>query len=413
MASPSAVTVIGLTGAFGSGCSTAALHLQAERNCSLIRLSAYLEEHVPREWGGDQPSRQKLQAVGDRIRETEGRNALIHRAFAALDSGRSHDRIVVDGLRNVGEIDELRNIFGYHFVLLGVLSDAETRWERVCQTYQKAGLGRADFLEDDARDRGEEGEFGQQVAQCIDMADGIIVNGATTALASYRRTVLETSELLLGERRRPPTRDEIYMQMAYTSSHQSRCLKRHVGAVVVNASGEQISSGFNENPPTTLPCVLEPRYNFQCYRDIVRNEHILELASRPVSCPTCGKPVEVDPGPPWLCKHCLGDGLRTNLEAVYFPDRAMHWCTAMHAEERALLSAGAATSGGTLYTTTFPCSQCAVRIANARVREVVFVEAYPDPKSAERLDLAGVSVRQFEGVLSRAFPRTFATDRPT
>lgn len=405
---------IGLTGAFGSGCSTAAQALEAQRDFHVVRLSEIVRQELARtEPRVVEPSRQKLQAVGDRMREHDGEDVLVLRAMRALDAaGQTHSRLVFDGLRNPAEVHALEERFGSRFALLGVLSDAPTRWERVYRTYENAGLGQSDFLEDDERDRGEAVDYGQQVGRCVDMADAIVVNSAITA-EQYRDKVLAMCDLLTRATFRAPTADEIHMDIAFTSSHQSRCLKRHVGAVVINAAGVQVSSGFNENPPPTRPCRDEPKYNYLCYRDIVRNERFAYLASKRVPCPTCGRELQIAPGPPWRCSACLREGVTTDLESVFFPDRAMSWCTAIHAEERALRTAGEQARGATLYTTTFPCFQCADHIIMAGVREVVFVEAYPDPFSAGRLDLGSVTVRQFEGVLAPAFGRVFTAARPS
>ncbi|MCP2807341.1 deaminase, partial [Salmonella enterica subsp. enterica serovar Typhimurium] len=53
---------------------------------------------------------------------------------------------------------------------------------------------------------------------------------------------------------------------------------------------------------------------------------------------------------------------------------------AVHAEMEALLSAarnGIAIRGGTLYTTTYPCHNCAKHIVAAGIKKVKFVEPYP------------------------------------
>ena len=404
--------VIGITGAFGSGCTTAALHLQAEHNYYPVRLSSFIMEELTRIEPQAGLSRQKLQAVGDRIRKAEGRGALVRRAFDGLNAtDESYARIVFDGIRNCGEVEELRAMFGFRFALLGVIADPKTRWDRIRYEYLNKGLGQSDFLEDDARDRNEGVQYGQQVIKCIDMSDCIVVNGSTTTRGNYDKKIVEMCDVLTMSKPREPTKDEIYMQMAFTSSHQSLCLKRHVGAVIIDAEGEQTSSGYNENPPATKPCRYEDAYQGRCFRDIVRNRRFAALMDEMTCCPKCGQRLEVElPGPPWLCSACLRSGRTTDLQPYFFPNRAMTWCTAIHAEDRALRTAGERARGGTLYTTTFPCFQCTEKIIMAGVREVVFVDAYPDALSADRFAVADVTVRQFEGVLSAAFGRIFAID---
>ena len=121
--------VIGVTGAFGSGCSTAAQLLNRQQGFQRVKLSDIIR-HDDRL--GNDPSRQQLQAMGNRIREEEDPAVLVRRALRDLERElRTHRRIVFDGIRNSGEVIALRDAFGYRFSLLGVLSGGETRWERV------------------------------------------------------------------------------------------------------------------------------------------------------------------------------------------------------------------------------------------------------------------------------------------
>ena len=113
-----------------------------------------------------------------------------------------------------------------------------------------------------------------------------------------------------------------------------------------------------------------------------------------------------------MCPVCSDRGIKTNLEKLFFPDRAMNWCTAVHAEVRAILAARGSVKDGVMFATTFPCMQCAEKLSQAGIAEVVFTESYPDPAAADRLDLAGITYRQFEGVRSSAFERIFSALRP-
>lgn len=64
----------------------------------------------------------------------------------------------------------------------------------------------------------------------------------------------------------------------------------------------------------------------------------------------------------------------------------------VHAEMEALLACartGVSTKDGTLYTTTFPCHNCAKHIVAAGLKRVVYVEPYPKSKA---LDLHGDSI---------------------
>jgi dCMP deaminase len=73
-----------------------------------------------------------------------------------------------------------------------------------------------------------------------------------------------------------------------------------------------------------------------------------------------------------------------------------HCKRTVHAELNALLQCafhGAASRGGTLFTTSFPCLDCAQAIVQAGVAAVVFRDPYPGPHSQAVLESAGVRLR--------------------
>jgi deoxycytidylate deaminase len=398
---------IGFTGAFGSGCTTGAKHLRDERGFSYVRLSESIREQWKADHpNGEEPSRVDLQRLGDRMRADGGPGVLVAKAIQAWEKQESV-RVVIDGIRNVGEVKALEDYFGYRFVLMAVLANTQDRWDRIGQAYTDTSRTQLDFLQDDERDRNEEIENGQQVELCVDRSDVFIDNSVGVNPGAFKSKVLEYADLVTGVKPRSARSDEILMNVAYGASHSSKCMKRHVGAVVADEQGKMIVVGYNENPLGTHPCIEEPEYDYRCYRDIVRNEHFANLAKRSTKCPTCGDPIGEISGPPWRCNSCAQKNVKTNLETIFFPDRALNWCTAIHAEVWALLAAGDRARGGVLYTTTFPCFQCSEKIIQAGIKRVVFTEAYPDVKGELRLKLGRVELRKFEGVRSSSFQRIF------
>lgn len=406
--------VLGFTGAVGAGCSTATEILKYERGYRTVRLSSPIRDEWSVRHPDDTATREQLQALGDEMRATHGRAALVERALESLGDSDSGANIAIDGVRNLGEVEELQERFGHRFLLVAVLAQKTARWNRIGNSeYRGHGLTQADFDADDLRDQGEEGPEGQQVGLCVDSSDAIIDNSSAVTLEAYTQKVLDTADLLTRREVRAPSPHEIRMHTAFSQSHSSRCLKRHVGAVVIASDQEVAGVGYNENPLTMHPCVDEPTYEGRCFRDIVRNRQFVALVASATRCPSCAEPLEPVTGPPWHCAACRRAGKATDLERYFFPERAMNWCTAIHAEDRALRNAGEKAKGGLIYTTTFPCFGCAERIISAGVKTVVFTEPYPDVASADRLRLAKVEVRQFEGVRSSAFERIFAAVRPT
>jgi deoxycytidylate deaminase len=247
------------------------------------------------------------------------------------------------------------------------------------------------------RDQIEEVPHGQQVSLCVDDADIVINNdkhqSKTAAVTALEQRVERYLGLLRREPLSGPSADEIAMAMAYAQAEASECIKRHVGAVIVDRDGRLISVGFNQNPLSMQAC--HEQYG-HCRKDDLMARHLEELEG--TFCPKCGEPLS-KVGAPFRCTEC---GL--SLKVQYFPDHGVRWCPALHAEERAIALARQTNLGGcSLYTTTFPCVNCAKLITDAGIRRVVYVEPYPERESVGLLADNKVEVVPFEGVKARAF----------
>ena len=103
-------------------------------------------------------------------------------------------------------------------------------------------------------------------------------------------------------------------------------------------------------------------------------------------------------GAPSGLEHCLEVGcLRSKLN---IPSGERHeLCRGLHAEQNCIIQAalhGVSTKGATLYCTHFPCSICAKMIINAQIKEIVFLEYYPDEMSLELFKKANIILRKFK-----------------
>jgi deoxycytidylate deaminase len=414
---------IGLTGPFGSGSTTTAEILEGRMGYSRFRLSDLLAERWQKEHPAEPNKRMDLQSLGNKVRiESKNPGALADQAIKKLETDqKSLNHIVFDGIRNLGEIETFRDRFGQHFYLFALECPASERWERVEPQYKRQGLALEHFTADNERDRDQEDVYGQQVQLCVDQADVLLRNDDEVKMANLRKKVIEYVELVTGAKPRYARPEEILMNLAYSASHGSKCLKRQVGAILVAAApgemGDIVGQGFNENPIGTNACVEEPRYGAdvgrkipgKCFRDIVRHQSFAEHARRGTRCPNCGEKLKepISKEPPWKCFSCSFD-----LEYFFWPERAMSWCTAVHAEVAAIMAAGWRAKQTTLYCTAHPCFQCAEKIVQAGIKDIVFTEPYPDVLAAERLQIAGIGVRRFEGVRSGRFDEIFSRARP-
>ena len=134
------------------------------------------------------------------------------------------------------------------------------------------------------------------------------------------------------------------MQMAELTAQRSTCLRRNVGAV------------------------------------IVQNKHIIATGYN---------------GAPRGLAHCeeLGGCLREKLGV---PSGKRHeLCRALHAEQNAIIQAatlGHSIEGASIYITHQPCVICAKMIINAGIDKIVVKEGYPDELAMEILEEAGKRV---------------------
>ncbi|WP_447985234.1 deaminase [Nitrospira sp. Nam74] len=406
--------ILGITGSFGGGCTTLAKALAAP---GYKRVS--LSEPIKLEWSErekrkkaeairKEPQKKELQDIGNELRESKGAHILAETSVQQADTLGDGSLVVFDGIRNAEEVDFLRHTFP-NFYLITVWCPQHIRWDRVKNEYKD---NHKEFLEDDKRDHNEETTHGQQVQLCVDKADIVIRNDDShhpeaAAVQALKNKVAEYLSLLKGETVRAPHHDEVAMATAFTHSLRSQCLKRTVGAVITDRKGRVIATGYNENPEPLTPC---PKLFNYCYKDARLREQIESMVAKRPACPLCGEHIEdfKSLGENFSCKKC-----RKSLALAYAPDRGMSRCTAIHAENMAIMNAGKESlRDAILYTTTFPCSQCARQITYAGINEVVYIEPYPDPDSKDFLEkFAQVRVRVFEGVKARAYERVFGSVR--
>ncbi len=409
--------VIGVTGSFGSGCSTVAKVLHKDFKFKIHSLSDIVKEEWSKQHGGKswkKARRYELQDVGNELRR-KSKEAAILAIRTVQEKTKKQDQnsdLVFDSIRNSAEIEYLRKQFP-NFFLIAVDCVESDRWERVRKSYEKFGQKYEDFKKDDERDKNEDGiVFGQQVALCVDDADVLIRNDTSPMRTSEtaNRKVLQGKladpiSLFKGDLR-PPGPEESFMSIAYGASLMSQCFKRQVGAVILDERGGVVSIGYNENPTPLKPC---SKQFGDCYREIYIENEMQTIRK----CPECDKRLVKLPYP-YKCPFC-GE----NLYKKYVRDRALSKCTALHAEEKAIINAGSRNLRGcTLFVTTFPCFTCAQKILDVGIKTIYYVESYPDLDSINLLQSAtypdgakAVRLQQFEGVKAKAYFKLFGAWR--
>ncbi len=382
---------IGLTGSFGSGCTYVAKHILSQ----LGYRKASLSEAVRRASQGTE--RHELQACGDELREKNGADYLARQVCQEITEdaeGRPPGKWVVDSIRNPAEVHYLRRHLR-DFFLFGICASRDTRWARVRPTYQG---NERDFDEDDERDTGRQSpDHGQRVEDCFAEADVVILNEENFATVNsdpfrdFKGRINEYVDLVSKPlTRRQPTETETLMAAAYTVSQRSSCLKRKVGAVIVDDDGNIISSGFNEVPRHGSPCVKQFG---ECWRTVAWNEFselLKELFPREDR-----------------NRRLLMERLRREQHF-----RMLDICRSLHAEENAIVNLARNGSSVpldrcTLYTTTYPCRLCAYKVVNLRLDRVVYLQPYPDREAKIVLNRSSVTEELFQGITFKAYSRVY------
>ena len=259
--------IIGLTGPIGSGCTTLSNGLASEfYGYKRISVSNLIKNKF-REIHGKEPTlkdygpdwRAELQDIGNRGRAGEfadgkdpQKDYKSYWVEKALDTVQG-DNLVIDGIRNIGEVEWLRKQFP-QFWLVAVYGDYSTQWARVKDTslYPNEEI----FKRDNQRDSGEEEPFGQNVQRCVYESDYVLKNTKDIQPARVREGTLAEKlmrdiQVMKGEKDslRNPFPHEVFMATAVSHSHASHCLKRKVGALIVDeANNITLSVGYNDNP---------------------------------------------------------------------------------------------------------------------------------------------------------------------
>jgi len=149
-----------------------------------------------------------------------------------------------------------------------------------------------------------------------------------------------------------PSLSDTLMTIAFTVSERSTCSRRNNGAVIANARGVVLSTGYNGSLSGMEHC-----------------DH------------------ECD------CMAVLGTG---KIHESRCPAHPENGCTiAVHAEANAVYFAarnGVSTEGAIIYCTTEPCVKCAEAIVQSGIAECFYDLEYRSHAGIELLQAAGVIV---------------------
>jgi len=333
------------------------------------------------------------------------------------ESYKHRKAIIVYSFKHPEEVKFLRSVFKDNFFCIAIFQEYQHRLTAYMFENKKTAKESRKFLK---TDRAQEGsDNGQRLEDVFSISSFIIEFGPDGFLKNQVHRALR---MLFGYPFITPTFDEEANFLAHAASLKSSDLSRQVGAAITK-NQNIISLGANE-PPKFGGGTYWPINNLLGVFDVVdgrdyirsessndnfRNEITNDIVARIVK----DKKIKINE-----------ESLRKEIEGC-LKNKINEYGRSVHAEMDAICSAarlGVSLDGATLYTTTFPCHNCAKHIIASGIARVVFMQPYP---KSEALNLhndsfylqgygikgkdSHVRVEHFKGVCHTVFEKYFST----
>lgn len=402
--------IIALAGPIGCGISSVAkeisdlLRSRGYIDVVHIKLSQFLEEGLdkglinePKLDGSARFRRyRRLQEAGKKLREAT-KNSSILAEYATkeitLDRRRrirnapGEDKTsavpgkiayLIDQVKRPEEVILLRAIYRNLFYLVGVTKINDHRKLEI-ESESVTTLEAQQLIE---IDRNEAGDWGQKIDKTLHLADYLIRNDASNIEAKKLKLERFLS-LVHGDTSITPTNHEQGMYAAYAAGLRSACLSRQVGASITSYTGEILATGCNDVPKAggglysssfsgkDMRCIHKDGQH--CFNDLRKSKLKDEIRETLVA-----SLKEINKG-----NLISNDEISLILGKIYKKTRIkdlIEFSRSVHAEMDAIVSlarlGGTGLEGARLYTTTFPCHNCARHIVASGIRKVFYIEPY-------------------------------------
>ncbi len=290
------------------------------------------------------------------------------RKFESGGDGFSRKAFLVDQLKNPAEVDLLRLLYGNMFYVVGILSNRNDRIKN---------LRKDDITEEQAiklinRDKKEDQKHKQQLEKTLKESD-YFIRHKPDSKSDIKPHVDRLNSLIHGQKGITPTLEESGMFAAYSASLSSACMSRQVGAAICSPEGTVISTGCNDAPEGGGGLYTsDSEHDKRCYayKGTCRNDEKKKAIYKKI------KEILVSGG--------VGEDKSGELSSLIESQTSIGGLTefsrAIHAEMDAIMKVArrdsTSTSGATLYSTTYPCHNCARHIVSAGFEKVVYIEPY-------------------------------------
>lgn len=440
--------IIALVGPVGSGVSTSAQFLSEILSqqfryevAPIIKISSIIRNEAHRV--GITPIQRKpinnyiqeMQDAGNKLREKFGNNYLAEKAveqiakFRRSRNGYTADgtmlpgrrAYIIDAIKNFEELALLRQIYRETLCLFGVFAPDQIRKRRLIDD----GADEKDVQTVVDRDQGEVLTFGQMTRKIFVRSDFFICNDRKRD--ELKQRLHRYLEIIFNSQIHTPTKDEAAMYEATAAMVGSACMSRQVGAAIVSERGELISVGWNDVPKFGGGLYTEDDQDvwdetkrniqdkdYRCYKwankichNEVRRTKIVDGIARRVFESGFVSPMHVEAD------------VRRILDGTEVDDLT-EFSRSIHAEMEAILAVARegrhSLVGARMYTTTYPCHNCARHIVAAGISSVAYIEPYRkslaialhhDSITEDPDDRTRVIFRQYDGIAPQHYLTLF------
>lgn len=362
----------------------------------------------------------ELQRRGNQLRAEYGNDIIsklcISHVIEPWLSKREDKRIafIVDSIKRPEEADLLRSVFRDSFTMIAVVASDEKRKERL---KERKAIDERRFLELSEKDADEGIPNGQQTSEAVLKADYFLSNNYATK-EGLDKEAARLFQIMFNVSIVSPRPDEFGMHIAFEAAARSACLSRQVGAALFSASGDILSTGCNDVPKFGGGLYTSDdndkrcwTLGAKCYNDSEKEAIIDQLIAA------------LSEVPEIKSSSTLQQHLRTTLSRSRIKS-LIEFSRAVHAEMDAMLavarSAEKGLAGSTLYSTTYPCHNCAKHIIAAGVTRVVYLEPYEKSLArslhsdaiSDRAETGKVFFDTYGGVAPRRYNDFFAMKEP-
>lgn len=392
----------------------------------------------------------KLQNAGNYLREKFKGDVLAEIAISSISTKRmkanpeadnpldAHPKkcaYLIDQLKHQDEVALLRRVYGNLFFLAGVFCSEPQRKKNLTSAKKMTAASAIRLME---RDRKDDLGHGQQLEKTLKLAD-LFIRNTNFQSDNVQFQIDRFINLIHGQNGITPSQHEYGMYAAYSAGLKSACLSRQVGASITDKEGNIIATGCNDVPKAGggLYSERDGKSDFRCvkieggkcfnddYKDGIKEKitHILEAQISKLKKENEKINIPDDLAETLSSKIKAESGLRDILE----------FSRSVHAEMDAITSVarlgGNPTQGGILYTTTYPCHNCARHIIAAGISQVYYIEPYEKSLAEELHDdaiqhseslstsdemhtkIKKVDFAHFEGISPRQYQNLFYPTR--